>query len=539
MAENLNNTEKNKKTTLGRQKTLIIILAALAAVLGALYAVLVNLHSDYSLTLPLYDEDGDLLEYMYSTENGSRVNVVERTEDSVKVDSDSKITYSSRPFMFPEVAADELVSVKVENSHGEYEVYLDTYTGEYLVRGGEMLLYDAQQMAQIRFQSRYTLALQKIEGRYTSEESLSPFGLSKGDNPASFTVTSSGGDVYKVYIGNMLLSGDSYYARLDGKPFVYVVDTSLAVFFDDEYSLYSPIIAEALTQNEYQYMEEFDIDRFGQPFIKSHIVPEDRREGTGDTDLHKLSFPASYSASLSNYYDALASLQSLSGTKVIEKNVLNGGLDRAAELFEKYGFDNPSNDVYYKVEGKESRFLTGNSFTSAASGKTYYAYSEYMDTIVLLPVSSAPFLDYELMDFIDENVFQMNIKNVSQIDVKTEDASCRFVLEGEGSDLKVTELTTGLTVDASSFRQFFISLLSVKIEGYAAESDVTGSEELSFTVRSVYGEEHTYTFSTISTTRALITLDSSSEFYTNRSYVTAIAERLLMLLRGEKIEANY
>ena len=79
----------------------------------------------------------------------------------------------------------------------------------------------------------------------------------------------------------------------------------------------------------------------------------------------------------------------------------------------------------------------------------------------------------------------------------------------------------------------------MKIEGYATKDDVTGPNEFGFTVVSRFDETSEFEFDIISTTRALITLDGNSEFYTNRSYVTTAAERLLMLVNGEKIEADY
>ena len=158
---------------------------------------------------------------------------------------------------------------------------------------------------------------------------------------------------------------------------------------------------------------------------------------------------------------------------------------------------------------------------------------------MILPLENAPFLEYELLDFIDGGIFQINIKDVTELSASVPGISCHFVLEGEGQNLKVTETASGKTIDTASFRQFYISLLSARIEGYATSADVTGNTEFSFKVTTKYGEKATYAFDIISTTRALITLDGSAEFYTNRSYVTKAAERLVMLANGETIAADY
>jgi hypothetical protein len=268
-------------------------------------------------------------------------------------------------------------------------------------------------------------------------------------------------------------------------------------------------------------------------------VPEELRTQTSDTSLHKIVYPANYPASLTKYYDALACFASLTGTVVVETNVLSIPEDEAAEILEKYGLVNPSNDVNCVYKGTEYRFLTGNKFTDENGNVIYYVYSPYMDTIVELPLANAPFLEYELMDFIDSGIFQVNIKNISEITAHTPRRSCRFVLEGSGDSLKVTEANSGKVIDTASFRQFYISLLNVKIEGYATAADVTGENEFGFAVTSVFGEKNAYEFSTISTTRDLITLDGNSQFYTNRSFVTKAAERLEMLMNGEIITPDY
>ena len=158
---------------------------------------------------------------------------------------------------------------------------------------------------------------------------------------------------------------------------------------------------------------------------------------------------------------------------------------------------------------------------------------------MILPLENAPFLEYELIDFIDASIFQINIKNVSTIEVSTSSGKHEFVLQGEGANLMVVEKNSGKVIDTSSFRQFFIALLNIKIDGYATRTDVTGGTEMSFKVTSKFGETSTYYFDTISTTRVLITLDTSSEFYTNRAHVTNILKKLDMLLAGEIITPDY
>lgn len=533
------NSSGKKSNLLSKQKIIILILGICAVVLAGVYIAFSLLNGTKTVEVPLYDDDGDKLEYTYTAKSGNRVTVLENDGETLKLSADSEITCNARPFIFPEIALDDLASVTVSGESGSYTLRKDSAAGEYVFEGDEMLLYNAEQLANLKFQARYMLAVEKLDGRYEDDSSLVDFGLDTASHPLTVTVTDASGASHTVLFGNQLVTGAAYYAKDTSKPFVYVVDSSVAIFFEDEKTFFNPMITPTLTQSEYQYMESFSIRKNGELFLSSAIVPEEQRTGTGDTDLHKITYPAGYSASLSKYYDALASLGTLSGSKVIETNVYSSGEENAALLFDKYGLTVATNDVSFAVGEKSYRFLTGTRFTDADGAVCYYAYSPQMDDIVVLPLENAPFLEYELLDFIDAGIFQINIKDITELTASVPGVTCHFVLDGEGQDLKVTETESGKIIDTASFRQFYISLLSTRIEGYANASEVTGNNEFRFSVTTKYGENASYSFDVISTTRDLITLDGAAEFYTNRSYITKAAERLIKLAAGETIEADY
>lgn len=74
-----------------------------------------------------------------------------------------------RPFIFPEIALDDLESVNVANTSGSYTLEKDSAAGEFVFKGDEMLVYNAEPLANLKFQARYMLSLQKVEGRYETD----------------------------------------------------------------------------------------------------------------------------------------------------------------------------------------------------------------------------------------------------------------------------------------------------------------------------------------------------------------------------------
>ena len=157
-------TEK-PKNMLSKQKLIIIILGVCAVILAGVYIAMSLLNGEKTVTLPLYDEDGDRLEYTYSAKSGNRVTVLENDGENLILSADSDITYESRPFIFPEIALDDLESVNVANTSGSYTLEKDSAAGEFVFKGDEMLVYNAEPLANLKFQARYMLSLQRVEGR--------------------------------------------------------------------------------------------------------------------------------------------------------------------------------------------------------------------------------------------------------------------------------------------------------------------------------------------------------------------------------------
>lgn len=531
----------NKKTVLNSQVKYICIFSALAVVLAVAFVVFPKVfkQKEYTLVLPLYDSiNGDVLEYdTFKSDDGTKVSVT-KNEDGYTAVATGKITYNTRPFIYPEIPVDEIKEITIVNGNGTINMYLDETTEQHFLKGREYQPYNEQKFSDLRFQSRFMLASRRFDELYETDEQLKPFGLDTGSNPVKVTVSDVSGNTYNVYIGAPLVSGNGYYAK-DDDPYVYVLDGSVSVLFCDVNEIINPMVLMPLTQNEYQYAEELTIYKDGEIFVSSSILSEEARKNTASSDLHKITYPGNYPASMNNYYIALECFAALNGTRVVESAVLASGNENADAVFEKYGLTVASNDVILKTAGKENRFITGNRFIDTDGSDCFYAYSPQFDTIVVLPVANVPFLDFELLDFINSSFFQVNITNVAEISFEVGNKSYVFVLSGTGKELTVTEKLSGKVVDTASFRQLYMSLLTAKIEGYAGAENVTGGRELKYKVKSIYGEETIYEFSLISTTRELLTLDGSSQFYTARSYVTDIINKLDMLMNDEIITPDY
>ncbi len=546
----MNNNKAQNKTTLSKQKKLIIILAIAAAVVAISCLAVSIFAKDPLYTVKKYDEDGDAVHAAITDGTGAITkNSIEQelalgkgehdvkpgeTEDVLYTFRGRNVSITYRPFIVPEIALDNLYSVKVENGSGVFTLKRDAISDEFVFEEAPLQTYNAQMVSKLLFQARYMLAIDKTEHEGVS---LSDFGLDEQSNPIKITVTDRAGNTDTVLFGHRIVTGGAYYMKHTQKPYIYLMDTTASVFENGITAYISPVLAKTIPESESGYIETFGIKKKGERFFECEIVPEEKRTGTSSTDLHKTVYPASYSPSLSRFYETLLSVASLSGDSVVEVNVSKNPEKDA--ILSYYGLDNPENEVSWSYKGEQYGFIT-SALVSDEAGGFYYAYSEYMDVIVTLAAQSVPFLEYGLIDFVDEYAFRCNITSVSEISINDGAKTSVYELVHEDKQLTVTEKTTGKTIDTPSFRQFYMSLLNLRIGGYSDVDTAEGLDrELSVTVKTNFGETYEYEFYTLSTMRSFMTLGGTGEFYADRNLVNSVIEKNRMLMNGEIITADF
>ena len=152
-----------------------------------------------------------------------------------------------------------------------------------------------------------------------------------------------------------------------------------------------------------------------------------------------------------------------------------------------------------------------------------------------------PFLEWDLLEFVNDRIFYEYIANVSSLTVtgkldyaqKTYDVNEKFSY-GYVDDVMVCKaFSTGLTLSGSYESQnhilaFYIVALTVDIEGYISEEDINfdmsnATEYATLTIEYVNGDKTTYKFYKFSG-YCYFTIDGKGDFYVS----TAAINRLLV-----------
>ena len=548
------NKDTNKKTLLAKQKLLIIILGALAAILAVVYTVILLTSKQEQQKIAAFynngvftNAKGDAVEvYVVDTleSRSLTADVVAMLEGEKKNDWDVQSTadgivfhkdnvkISTFPYIFPEIQRADLARVIVTNSFGTFSVF--NSGGDFFVAGAESNLYNSQQLSELVLQARYMLS----NGYVEDASDPAQFGLTEETCSAKISIFDVNGNNYTVYLGDAAVNDNQFYMKRDDKDEVYVMDSSASVFFNDVRSYLNPVVVKPIEEQQRNYIETFALVKNGQPFFACEIIPEEERKGVYINQLHKMTYPeVEFVLDTVNLYEMFGLVGGLSGTQVVEYGVSKS--ENKAELLSQYGLDNTTADIGFTYGGN-SYVVSVGSLVADESSAYYYVYSEYQDTIVLVPYANLAFLELELSDLYQSNVFQYSINEVEEVEVKNGKNVYNFLLHGTGDSLSVSEKNLSKQVDTPSFRQFYISLLSVSIGGYSSIEGASADNlkhELTFTVKLRNGARLTYDFYSESTTSCYMIVDGKGGFKTDRSRIEKIAKQAQMLVDGEIIES--
>lgn len=491
------------------KKNIIIISSglALAAVLAIIYFIFINFDGSDN------EVDGNDSDNAVSEQNNS------------ENDQDSEENFQ----IFKVNGEDDVWSVEFfKDGAQQYRIYREAATDALLLEDYERFLY-SDSLSRVISSAASLSAIEKIEDPLEDSE----YGIAGENSPYVIKVTSSDGTLSVLYVGDPLISGSGYYCKVSGKEGIYAVGETVSRFFVDEISLLSTLLANPLDSSKYHYTEELAIYKDMLPFIRVEFVPEEERFAGDVYGYYKMTYPGEYTPSDINYDAVLKALISPTVDTIVTTDLSNENLI-------KYGFmdenlnPSPSYEIEYTLDG-ETRFIY---FGKRTDDGLIYVMSPAFGFIGLAGIETHfPFLDWDLVKFINPSLFGININYVARVSVSGHGFSDSYVLSGKDDELVVKNQKTGETVDTQNFRNFYRGLLLVNMEGYA-ESNPTDEWLLTFTVESTEGNIYEFKFYRLSTRKCYYTVNGSGEFYVSIDDVEKILSDAEKLAQGITINAD-
>ncbi len=497
---------RRKKSTAKKQRTAIIVLAliAVAAVLAYFFVVVPILNREDDTP----DENVELLEGEVLTAGGSIL-------------------------MYEHYEREDIETIEVRNEYGQYAFYHDKEYDTFFVKDHPNAPYNTELFASLVVSAGYT----HVEERVLEYcEDMSEYGLDESQSPASFTLTSRTGETHTVYVGNLTPSGMGYYARYEGRNAVYVMSSDVATtVLAPLESLITPQLTLPLEANASYFIENFAIMDGEEARIVITRLTEEQKEDAAMTTVYAMLAPANYSVHTTNYSTVLEKLGDFAGSRTVE-------LSPDESTLAKYGLLTPAHAVYFTHKGNEQMVV----FSEKNEDGKYYAYSMLFNLIAEVKAASVPWLEWDLIKWVDFPIFLMNINDVKTITVKSDTATRIFDIVSREKSLDVTERISGFKPDAENFREFYKVLLMTYVQGYVAEdlSDaevnaLTESEAyLTLTVETNAGKVMEYKYYPYSTRRAYYTVNGEGIFYALREMAEKIVKDAENIMTNTPIDAE-
>ena len=513
--EGAQDSEKAKKKLgmLKKQKIMIIAFAALSLVLTLLYFLVFK---------PIFDEKKE----PEAVEPEPLIAGEVRDQDGVSI------------LMFEHIPKASMQKITVTNQYG-------TFNCLRVAGSSEEAFYIAEHpQAPVKTETYTQLIVAAgypVVGRRITDncENFGKYGLGEADSPACVTVTSTGGATHTFYVGNKLPSGGGYYCRYKDRAALYVIDASVSSsLLVSAESLLSPIIGNGLGSNDALTVDEIIIQKNGEPFVSFKYIGT----STGNEMLqsaYEMVYPAKYVVNDGNITGSLLSgLGSLSGYVVVAAGdgTSEGALYKNDALMAEFGFydiETPMFELYYKYGETEGIIV----FTESGSDEYYFAYSYLYDTVVLIEKAAVPYVEWDMLDYVSDSLFDKYIKDVKSIaitgklDYKQQihnvNEKFYYTFDSEGTLHCRAESgyqISGNTVSKNPIQAFYNTTLLMKIRGYAIEEnfDLENAEEYAKMVVEMHdGSKTTYEFYRFYG-YCYFKVDGAGEFYTTLTQVNKV-----------------
>ena len=495
----------------------------------------------------------------YLTDKGTQLSIDPDTGEYtvyavVELEGSEQLRAGKNVLLFPQLTYDKtstnnmervIRSIEVHNEYGTYTFYRklkkagssdeiptsnkpSDYSDDFAIKGFPDTEYDEIQFAMLASGCGYALAQERLEdpvrlkdgsidwAQYGLMSEIRERTLADGTKesyeytPAHYVITNLTGESHTVWLGDMTVMGDTYYARYEGRDRVYVVssatleDTAMAPIE----SMVTSKILYPMSDNTYYDVEDFELYTNGQPICQMSYIPLDDRWYKLDGTIPFLvqgDYMAGYYPNSDNIHNMLRMLHTMSFIETVKLGPSEADL-------KAYGLDDPYHRISFVYHVSASQNAENEVWISKKTESgLYYAYSPQYNMIVSFTESQALFLEWRDDMWYEQYYFMFNIAHLKQLKVQSIGYNVVFDLDNSASSkpdpndtnnqslnsekLKVyadgerlnyrvqaVDLTGKLvTLDAvDNFRRFYEALAWASIEGVA---DLTEEEMADFRSR--------------------------------------------------------
>lgn len=503
--------------------------------------------------------------------------ITDNTQQSEIVLLDGEVKLGNTTiYVFDPLSSSDLKSIEVQNTNCSFSLNRAADGSGFYLDGNEQLTYSDDAFSTLIVATCNTVTSERVypdlaTGKGPDVINYAAFGLDEANMNARYTLTTTRGDKYTVRVGNLAPSGDGYYACLEGREAVYILDDDLQnTVLGTVESIVNPDLGLQglnLSTTESYSIDYLTVWHSGKHISTIHSVTDENADmvdgifnfamscnqnisveelmkcntiGELEEKIGIGAIPYNYVPVIDEYNEIASSLPNLTGEETVALKDAAVG-DITAEQLAEFGIDvdDPAYEIFYTTTVDDGQSVYNHLIFSEKADGYYYAFSDLNKIIAKIPEDSIYFLDWEYSQWTEPNFFQKYITSISEIKVKSDTVDYTFKLnhgaDEEGTaNLVVTESDN--IIDTENFRRFYRVMLSRKFRG-AYEGEIPGEDKLylTLTVTNTEGGVTEYKFYSATTQQSFLTTNGQGEFYCLASSIRKLESDAAKLAAGETV----
>ncbi len=300
----------------------------------------------------------------------------------------------------------------------------------------------------------------------------------------------------------------------------------------------------------------FDVPQKAQSYvvfdeIRIYADGEDAQPSTAIGGQWKLTAPKEYigeglnytTLDMTNFNNFVQGMAQLEGERVVDCGFSDDGnaaiLD--TELLAKYGLDKPDKHFAFEYKG----IVTDLYVSKLNENGKYYMYSTFKgtlngtavnattDVIVEISAQTAPWLEWDMVEYLDHSLFSIFIVDVTKMEIAADGKTYEFDLFVNSSDDLYDVKLDGKSYDAKSFKYLYQSILAINLQGeYTPAEDETAEEYFRVKIHTETNSPE-IVFYRVSSSKCYFTIDGQGSYYVLVEDVSEARDRLFAYVNGE------
>lgn len=246
---------------------------------------------------------------------------------------------------------------------------------------------------------------------------------------------------------------------------------------------------------------------------------------------------------MSNFNDFVQKLAQISGDRVVACGFSDNGditsIDN--EKLSKYGLAEPDKHFAFEYQG-----VTTDLYVSKRdeNGK-YYAYSTFKgelngnkinattDVIVEIDQANAPWLAWDIVEYLDHSIFSIFIVDISEMDITVDGKTYEFKLANDANNNLGEVKLENKNYDVKSFKYLYQSIIGIDMQDeYVPSEDENPEEYFRFKIFTETNSPE-IVFYRVSASKCYFTVNGEGGYYCLVEEVNEARDRLFAFLDGE------